>query len=573
MPEPVLYKYTPGQAPPELLEAAHVPRGGIMERIETRAAQWCAGAGHEHTLILGPRGTGKTHLLHVLAHRLTRQQHAAPLRIAVFPEESYTVGSADELILQVWNRLGHDPISAGSRATAAAQALDSLREEHTRSGARFLVLLDGLDLVLDQLREADEAQLHPLLTTHDHICVVATAAHPPLGVTDADRPLYGAFRLERLRPLQPDEAENLLRKRADQATETDLLDRWAEVAPRVQTINELAGGNPRLLLMLYQSLQMAELPSVLQAFRALLDELTPFFKHVVESRAPQQRKLLQLAALHDRGASPLELARESGLPERQVSALLGPLVKDGLLQRVRKPGSRASAYPFNEPLLRMWLQMRSSPEEERRVRCVVEFFRLWYESAESEYDSVFHALSAFVADVGVPRRGLAAYDQLLTRFADTPEATIATGRSKGSGESFAGALRRVLADPNLSEDDLPLVAFSAAVMLTDSLKQGNRQNTLDGLAILCEGLERVSRGIRDTAAVQALRRIFSSGDLELCQEAIGSLKGLVEDSEMLLPFQGAIDYIRGGRDPYHLAALSPEMRRAVELVATTYEQT
>jgi hypothetical protein len=141
--------------------------------------------------------------------------------------------------------------------------------------------------------------------------------------------------------------------------------------------------------MLYQSLQLGELPSVIEAFRALLDELTPFYKHVVESRAPQQRKLLLLAAFHDRGASPSELAAESGLPERQVSALLGPLVKDRLLRRVRRPGARTSAYPFSEPLLRMWLQMRASPEGERRVRCVVEFFRVWYMDAGVEYQPAF----------------------------------------------------------------------------------------------------------------------------------------------------------------------------------------
>jgi signal peptidase I len=137
--------------------------------------------------------------------------------------------------------------------------------------------------------------------------------------------------------------------------------------------------------MLYQIIELGELPGVIQAFRLLLDELTPFFKHIIENRAPQQRKLLALAAFHDRGASPSELAAESGLPERHVSALLQLLVKDGLLQRVRRPGSRTTAYPFLEPLLRMWLQVRTSPEGERRVICIVEFFRMWYAGAEAEF--------------------------------------------------------------------------------------------------------------------------------------------------------------------------------------------
>jgi hypothetical protein len=390
MPRTAVYKYTPGQASPEELEATFVGREALLEQLLTRTQQWCAGAAPEHTLVLGPRGMGKTHLLRLLAHRAARAAGAASLSIAVFPEESYSVGSADELVVELWNRLGmSESVPQRAAPARAAWVLDRLKGLHKNEGFRFLLLLDGLDLLLDQLRQSDEGQIHRLLTTESHICLIGSAAQAPAAVTDHDRPLYQLLRLERLRPLDAARADELLRKRAEWAGDDELLQRWPELGPRARAVAELTGGNPRLLLMLYQSLQLGELPSVIEAFRALLDELTPFYKHVVESRAPQQRKLLLLAAFHDRGASPSELAAESGLPERQVSALLGPLVKDRLLRRVRRPGARTSAYPFSEPLLRMWLQMRASPEGERRVRCVVEFFRVWYMDAGVEYQPAF----------------------------------------------------------------------------------------------------------------------------------------------------------------------------------------
>jgi tetratricopeptide (TPR) repeat protein len=384
MPRDQVYKYTPGQASTEELEATFVGRERLLEQLLARLCEWAHGAPAEHTLLVGPRGMGKTHLLRLLGHRVEQEQLAATVHVLAFPEESYAIGSADDLLRDMWVRLG-----LGGIAPTGAWVIDQLRDLHRKDGSRFAVLLDGVDLLLDQLKESDEGRLHQLMTTESHLFFVATAAQMPAALTEYDRPLFHLLRPEPLRPLDASQAAELLYARAKWADNTRFAETSKELGARISALSELAGGNPRLLLMLYQSLQPGELPSVIESIRALLDELTPFFKHVVESRGPQQRKLLRLAAFHDRGAAPSELAKESGLPERQVSALLGPLVKDGLLKRVRRPGARTSAYPFAEPLVRMWLQMRASPEGERRLACIVEFFRLWYEGAEAEYRQAF----------------------------------------------------------------------------------------------------------------------------------------------------------------------------------------
>src|SRR5688572_28205721 len=146
MPRASLYKYTPGQASPEELEATFVARHGLLDQLLVRTQQWCGGAAPEHTLLIGPRGMGKTHLLRLVAQRAAQTTPTCPLRIALFPEESYTVGSADELLLQVWARSGGvESPPTGTRAARTAWVLDQLRALHRQDGSRFLVLLDGFD--------------------------------------------------------------------------------------------------------------------------------------------------------------------------------------------------------------------------------------------------------------------------------------------------------------------------------------------------------------------------------------------------------------------------------------------
>jgi uncharacterized protein len=478
MPSALIYKYTPGQATPEELTATLVGRHGLLEQMLARIRGWVEGATPEHTLVVGSRGMGKTHLLRVLAHRLETTQDYSNVRPVLFPEESYTIGSFDDLLFQVWRAMPeakNDPTMTQD-ARNRDWVLDRLRELHRTRGTKILLLIDGFDLLLCQMRLSDEARLHHLLVQEEYVCLIGAAPRVPTAITEHDRPLFHFLRLERLRPLEPDQANEMLRRRANWVGDEELIKRWETLAPRIRAVSEIAGGNPRLLLMLYQSLQMAELPSVIEAFRALLDESTPFYKNVVENRAPQQRKLLGLAAFHDRGASPSELAAESGLSERQVAALLGDLVKAGLLRRVRRPGSRTSAYPFSEPLLRMWLQMRASPEGERRVTSIVEFFRIWYARAEPEFSQI------------------------------------------------------------------PVSA-----------------------------LKRASAGGIADRLVTSIREIFHSGDLRLSTEALDRMSQLTDAPALLEPFRQTLAYLEGGRDPYFLEALNPDIRRAVELLVAEFD--
>ncbi|HEY8693730.1 MAG TPA: hypothetical protein VIR57_13435, partial [Chloroflexota bacterium] len=463
MPINALYKYTPGQASPEQLEATTVAREPLLRQILQRLREWRDGQAPEHYLLAGPRGIGKTHLLLLLEHRLKGPEWVG-VRVAAFPEESYQVSSAGELLLKIWELVRDpgepSPPPSSQAATWAERRLRGLADR----GVRVLVLLDGFDLLLDQCHEEDEATLRHVLSVSEHIMLVAAASRIPVGVMSRDRPLFEFFHREQLRPLSAGEAEELLHKHAE-INRDPLLERWRQLRPRLRALADLAGGTPRLMLMLYDSLHVDQLPNVASAFRQLLDELTPFFKHRVEDLPSQERKLLSLAAAQERGASPSQLAIASGIQERQVAVLLGRLERSGYLRRVRRPGSRTSSYPFTERLLQMWLQMRSSREGERRLACLVEFFRVWYAHAEEEYLEAVGRAAGGVREMAarsglVPAEDLAISLDYLVRAAPSRQAADkALSQLAKSGMGFRElrdwigeqASRESLVEPTLYE--------------------------------------------------------------------------------------------------------------------------
>ena len=68
--------------------------------------------------------------------------------------------------------------------------------------------------------------------------------------------------------------------------------------------------------------------------------------------------------------------------------------------------------------------------------------------------------------------------------------------------------------------------------------------------------------IRDRGVVQSIR------DGRMRPDAV---QGVADDQGPLEPFRQALAYVQSGKDPYFLAALNPDTRRAVELLAAAFE--
>lgn len=69
---PLLSVFTPRRTDPEVLECLLVQRHALLTDAVERVRE-SALTGHKHHLLfVGPRGTGKTHLVTLLVHRLSR---------------------------------------------------------------------------------------------------------------------------------------------------------------------------------------------------------------------------------------------------------------------------------------------------------------------------------------------------------------------------------------------------------------------------------------------------------------------------------------------------------------------
>ena len=94
-------QYRPQRTSPETLEAILVARENLLQKILGQLSQWMPGASRQHYLLIGPRGIGKTHILGLVAHRISTQPELQKMWCPItFPEESYGITRISDLFIK-----------------------------------------------------------------------------------------------------------------------------------------------------------------------------------------------------------------------------------------------------------------------------------------------------------------------------------------------------------------------------------------------------------------------------------------------------------------------------------------
>ena len=94
-----LSHFTPSMMAPETLEAMLVQREPLLSRSLGHVLESLRTGSRHHTLFVGPRGIGKTHLISLLHHRLSSTAEAKEKAlIAWMREEEWGVTSFFELV-------------------------------------------------------------------------------------------------------------------------------------------------------------------------------------------------------------------------------------------------------------------------------------------------------------------------------------------------------------------------------------------------------------------------------------------------------------------------------------------
>ena len=408
-------RFTPSTMPAKLLERLFVVRQPILEQLMERVKALGHTPSPHHTLLVGPRGAGKTHLISLVYHRskkLADTSKNKPLRIAWLPEDPWTLVSYGRLLAAILERVAPDL----SVRKFDESELDASIRHTSREDGPILVLAENLDQILDTLGDSGQQKLRNLLQTESDILIIASTTRLDRSLSSHAAPFFGFFDTFRLDPFSPEEAREMLTTLAREADDSELTKRLSdkESLARIHTIAHLAGGQPRLWALLGSALTVEDLRDLTTLLLNRFDDLTPYYQEQLARLSPMQRLIVAELSAADRPLPVKDLAGRVGYDQRSTAKAVSDLTERGWL----KPTStiftdlldrRRTYYDLAEPLARLAFQIKDSRGEP--LPLIVDFLTNWFDAEQlqpfSENDYCMVALSRMDGDdVGTLARRL-----------------------------------------------------------------------------------------------------------------------------------------------------------------------
>ena len=129
--------FTPSQEQPRDLERRTVGRDQLLGVLDERLRAAATTRTRQHTLLVGSRGSGKTHLLEVATYRAMGEEPLrAGLAVAKLPEDVVGLTGYPDLLREAARGVGVDPGRERNPVALETAILDGI-------GDRVLVLVVG----------------------------------------------------------------------------------------------------------------------------------------------------------------------------------------------------------------------------------------------------------------------------------------------------------------------------------------------------------------------------------------------------------------------------------------------
>lgn len=361
-------------------------RRDLAERLLRRYTAIAEQGGSHHTMLVGPRGSGKSHVLTYVSKKLLGDDATGSTpAIIMLPEEERRIARPFDFVLALLRtmKIPEDAIRARVRGTdresLMAEATSMLDEK--LSGRQAVILSENLNDIFDALGSDALPRLRAFFQEHANISMLGTTTVLWSDSDRPDHPFYGFFEIVSLQELTRQEAHRYLRALAKTDGNESL---WRALASemgkaRVKAIYHLTGGNPRLLTMLSAFLTADNLDKLVAPFVQMADrELTPYYQQRLDRLSPTQCKVAMLLTDTPTPQTVTEIMERGYLQQQITSRALNDLLQTGLVNRHRR--GREIYYELREPLLRLVLDLKVSGE--KPLGMIVNLLRLWYDDEE-----------------------------------------------------------------------------------------------------------------------------------------------------------------------------------------------
>jgi tetratricopeptide (TPR) repeat protein len=334
--------HNPALLPADVLLGEFTARGTLLTTLLRIVRQNVPRKPHQHVVLVGARGMGKTTTLWAVAHSIAGEPELARRwQPVVFDEESRRVGDLTDFWLEAirqWEFATHssegkaDRLLGDAGADLEERARSVFLNAVDRSGKRVVLLIDNLNEVFAAISEPEALhRLRAFLMEDDRVMVLGAATRHFEAITGLNEPFFDFFRIFELLPLTLEEMQTTLLTLAERRGDTRVSGTIEQRPGTIRSLHVLTGGNPRLVKTFYRLLAEGLRGDVRQDLERLVDEFTPYFKAILDALPMQQQRIVDAVALAWEPVEVAAIAQATRLPSNQVSAQMIGLKRSGIV--------------------------------------------------------------------------------------------------------------------------------------------------------------------------------------------------------------------------------------------------
>ena len=379
-------KYNPGFLSDNEIVASFCVRNAEFESL-LESLHASGGNSNVHSLVIGPRGSGKTHLLLRVAAEIRRDALLSEFYPIAFAEESYEVTTVGEFWLECLNHLAEqapegeradlrlsysDLRNTGDDRDLAGRCLGTILDFAGRHAKRLLLLVENLNMLFADITDPDAGwRLRHTLQTEPRIVLLGSATSRFDEIDHPDHALYDLFRVVTLQALDTEDCDTLW----------SALSGQPKGSQRIRPLQILTGGNPRLISVLAGFEKTYSFKDLMSNLFDLVDEHTEYFKSHIEALPPQERRVYLALARLWKPATAKEVASQARVNVNKCSAQLGRLVDRGAVS-IEDGAKRRRTYYVAERMYNIYYLLRRPGAESHVVDALVRFMAIYYSPDE-----------------------------------------------------------------------------------------------------------------------------------------------------------------------------------------------
>lgn len=389
------YLFNPDQKDPKTLKAEFVVRTAIFEQIFADIQEDTMQNPPQHYMLLGQRGMGKTTMLLRLKYAVLDNEKLSKWLLPIlFNEEQYSMPDLAAFFEHIAKLLAEDHPAYESlleemrkhefEADYDQKAFEVLVEYLKANEQKIIVFHDNFGQFLEKIGKTATHRLRNILMNSPYIRLIGASATLLEHTADYNKPFFDFFYQIRLKGITSDETILLFEKLAENEGKTEY---FAEILkterPRIEVIRKLSGGVIRTMVMLFDVFIDNEKQDSFKDLEAILDRVTPLYKHRMDDLKPQQQLIVDAVARAWDAVTVSEIAElarseRQGLKTNQISAQLKQLVDNQVIEIEPRTTGRTHLYRLQERFFNIWYLMRySTRQDKQRVVWLVRFLEGW----------------------------------------------------------------------------------------------------------------------------------------------------------------------------------------------------